>query len=161
MDFNDFNENNNKNFENAARHGFRPSLTLSFSVLILGLILLLTAAYVGGSRHQSVQKSQNIENDITETNNEDTTSQIKSESESDSEKAASANTDGDIENAFFYIARTDENGNVAIYLQSGKLYRCLNVPAFTLSDFDRERLKEGIAIRDDSELSDLIEDILG
>lgn len=156
MDFNDLNENNNKSSEKEIGHAFRPSLTLSFSVLIIGLMLLLAAAFVGGNRHQGIKSGQSVSTEQTEASEDSVINTHES-----SIKDVYADTDKEPASTFIYIARVNEGGNISIYLQNGKLYRDLNVPAFTLSPADRERLCEGISIRDDGELSDFIEDILG
>ena len=63
--------------------------------------------------------------------------------------------------AEYYVIKEDEDGYISVYLSDGKLYRQLDILAYTLPMSDRAKLEIGIMVKSDSELDSYIDGFSG
>ena len=111
------------------------TLLPSTVALIIGLCMILAAAFLNG---------RNKEHDVpaSVTDNE-TVKEIFDDSTE------------------YYVIRENDEGKISVYLSSGEIYRELDVYTALLSPKDRQLLKVGIMASSDRELMAFIEGLCG
>lgn len=115
----------------------------AFLVFFCGLLMMLCALFIEGRNRADIAVQ------VTDSSKEETTT--------DAESLQTALM-GDAE---YYVIKEDEDGYISVYLSDGKLYRQLDILAYTLPMSDRAKLEIGIMVKSDSELDSYIDGFSG
>ena len=140
MDTNEYKNNSERDIRQ--KSGYSLILIISFALFLTGLLMLLFAFFIGGKQHTDEKSDLNV-----------TDKQILTE---DEESEAIFN-----EICEYYVMKEDTDGYISVYLSSGELYKRLDIPTYTLPSSDRARLRIGIMVRSDLELTSYIEGFSG